>query len=201
MPLNVNFTGRPPTIDDVLRHEVGHAVMAARLGYRLEFLVFGMLSIGFPYGWAKYEPGQHDDHDIAILSAGTLALYFHDVPGEPSLRTFLNWLGQNEYRAAGGIADWKKILKLAGMPIESNLPYYVQNAIVPYFEDTARALYSVLNDIDELTDFARINSPGLGPRALQRHFSGAKVSVLDRWLDRNVVSWANRQAKARAEPQ
>jgi hypothetical protein len=179
------------SLDDVLRHEVGHAIAAHTLGYGLRFIVFGMGPSGWPFGWAKYAPADDDD-EIRIKSAGTLALYLKDVSGEPSQASFVEWFWQNQIRAAGGVTDWNDILSIAKKPRVRTPADYLEFAILPYFDDAIEVLAQVREKIDCLTEFVRHREPGVGPRMLCKYFTAKKVTRWDWLFDRPVVNGARR---------
>lgn len=195
--MRTNASGPRPRLADVLRHEVGHAVMAAHLGCALRFIVCGLRHDGWPYGWANYTRPKTAQDQIQILSAGNFALYLKDVAGSPNRQSFGSWFYENQQRSLGAVADWNEILRISGLPIRNELSYYLDRAIMPHFQGTMFLLATLRDEIDRLVDLAEANPPGLGRRALRNFANRKPTTNWEAWLDKFTVIRAARSESSR----
>jgi hypothetical protein len=190
---------RVNTLEVAARHEVGHACMAAHLGYKVHHCVFGHSLSKGAFGVATYNKPEDVNDLLLILTAGVVALFLHDEPAAKSPIDFAYWIEGNIIKALSGISDWNRILRLTGNPACNLRIEYWNRAILPYYERTAAALRQEIDKIDAITEYALDHLPGIGPRAFKALMSGRKPTWTETLLDYpEVRDAALRERKGKA---
>ena len=180
--------------ETVVRHEVGHAVMAHRCGGFVKRIVFGRKASGENYGRAFWAVPDRDQY-VLVLTGGVLALFLHDRPAETAYRAFIEWAStpRGYLMAVSGAGDWSEILRCTGQPSGYGMEDFLERALRPYFDEAARRLAAAGEQLDELTALVLAQPPGIGPWSLKRFFAGDRPSRMAEWMDRPNVVWAARR--------
>jgi hypothetical protein len=191
MPPTVRNDCRP-SLESAIRHETGHALAAASLGYRIHFLIYGRWTDEFPYGWVGYDGPAPGDRAL-IWSAGVIAQFLHRFGANASKKEFIRWVDSRDVEALAGINDWINILGK-----KAHLDVLLTEAALPYFDQTVSLLMPLLHEVEELTGLLRAHPPGFGPYAFDKARKGERISSCDRVLDTVPLLIAHvRNAKAR----
>lgn len=191
------------TVEHIIRHEAGHAVVAHKLGRSVKVMVWRTNKKGDVQGDVDCGPRVDDAQYLTILAAGLTADYVNsrmprindeDDPFTPNVDDMVDW--EREYLSsmvARMIADSDmKAMRFIQTGETIDLTQDASIADAPP-QVVQRAIEILVNEWDlvcDLIEYAIPRRPGLGPRELQRFFSGKRPNWWLRLMDKPWVTLA-----------
>lgn len=183
------------TREGIIRHEVGHAIVAVRVGRNLRGIVWRKQKDGSIHGSVDLRPSEGDPHRLTILTAGLVADYLNNRmpsidrknnPLHPTFKDMLEW--ESDYWSSlvprmVAQSDLIMIQKMINLAADDRDNISISIAPQEAVQLAIDILNEEWNELCRLVDYALTRRLGIGPRELQRFFSGKKLCRWARFAD------------------